>query len=322
MKLIRSLFLISFLSFPVYLFAAPDISISLNPQYPSPNEKVILTLQSYSFDINTSNIAWFVQGKQVSSGVGNKTITITTGNIGENTTVNVNIKTPDGENLRSQMIVSPESVGLIWESKESYIPPFYEGKALPGEGSLVRVTAIPTMSDGSGQLPANTLSYMWYTNDNFLEDSSGYNKQSATFYLDYLSSKTDVKVRVKSVSGLVSEKTISIYPHDVMPIFYSYDELFGLNTSFFIEKRLETTRDFTLAVAPYYLSSNGDLQSSTSYIWLLNGSPITPEKNTNITFHPQENSFGTKTLSVIINSTKRRLQKAESNLEILFDTRN
>lgn len=321
MKLLRLTCLVFCLLFPFFVFAKSDLRIVLNPKNPSPYEKITLTAESYSFDVNTSLITWYVQSKQVSSGVGNKVIQINLGGVGENSQVVVIVKTPSGEVVESKITITPKSVSLLWESFESYTPPFYEGKALPGEGARIRVTALPVIFENGALIPPTSLSYSWYMNGSFLESSSGYGRQSAVITLDYLSSVTDIKVRVKSISDAIAEKTVSIYPREVLPIFYSYDEILGINRTSQIKGRLETTRDFILSLSPYYLSTKG-LESSLSYLWLLDGSPITPKENTLLAFRPQENSFGTKMLTVMISNAKKRLQKAETGLEILFDTRN
>lgn len=320
MTSLRLLCLVICLSFPLFAFAKSDLRIVLNPKNPNPHEKVTLTIESYSFDVNTSLVTWYVSGKQVSSGVGNKSMTVTVGGAGGASMVTALVKTPEGELVESKINITPQSISIIWESFESYVPPFYEGKALPAEGARIRVTALPTLLENGNNISPGVLSYSWYVNGDLVEESSGYGKQSAVISLDYLSSVTNVRVLVKSVSGITAEKTTSIYPRDILPVFYSYDEILGIRRDSQIKGRLETTRDFILSLSPYYLSTKG-LESSLSYIWLLDGAPITPEERNLLAFRPQENSFGTKTLSVIISNTKKRLQKTQANLEILFDTR-
>lgn len=321
MKLIKLFFISILLISPTLSFAENDLSISINPNSPSPYEKVSVSIQSYSINLSLADISWIVSGKQVSRGIGNKNIALTAGGMGSSLPITARVITSQGEVFESKINVTPESVDLVWETPESYVPPFYEGKSLPGEGAMVNVTAVPTMSDGGKSVSPENLSYSWYVNDNLMDNSSGFGKQATLIPLDYLSSKTDIKVVVQSANGTTAEKSISIYPHDVMPVFYTYDDILGVNMSSSINRRLETTRDFNLFVSPYYLSTNGALQNFSSFLWLLNGLPITPRENNLLAFHPKDNDVGTKNLSVIVNNTKRKLQKAQADLEILFDTR-
>ena len=106
-----------------------------------------------------------------------------------------------------------------------------------------------------------------------------------------------------------------------MPILYIYNDALGINRDQLIDRRFETVSDFTLSLEPYYFSTNNLLEKTSSYIWLLDGLPVTPLEKTLLSFRPTENSSGSKTLSVILSNSKRKLQSARADLEILFDTR-
>jgi hypothetical protein len=47
---------------------------------------------------------------------------------------------------------------------------------------------------------------------------------------------------------------------------------------------------------------------------------MTPDQNF-ISLKPKENSYGSRLLSISTNNTKRYLQKAQTELELIFDTR-
>jgi len=322
MKNIR-IFLISILFIiPICVYADSQASIVMDPENPAPYESLKLTVKSYSFNVDTTKMTWYVNGKLFTSGIGEKTISINTRGVGESTPVLVKIETSDGGVLELKLQVTPQNVDLIWESLEAYTPPFYEGKALPGEGSIIRATAIPSFSENGKQILPSNLSYSWYINDEYIDNASGYGKQYANLKLDYLTEKTNIKVRVQSVKGYISEKTLSILPHEIMPLFYSYDEILGNDFSQLLNRRIETVRDVNINLVPFYLSTKGTLNSATSYAWALNGLPITPQDNLSVILAPAENSRGSKILSVTISNSKRILQKATSKLEIIFDTRN
>jgi hypothetical protein len=298
-----------------------EVNITISPEFPAPYEKVNVQLESFSFDINTAVIEWSVSGKVFSSGLGIKSITITTGGVGETIPVSAKVKTGGGNSLLVSASITPQSVDLLWESPESYVPAFYEGKSLPGEGSTVRVVALPTMGEGGKQIPANAISYSWYVDGDFIESASGLGKQAGTFKLNYLSNKTNIEVLARSGSGITATKKIDIYTHAVMPLLYIYDELLGPTQDRLVMRRFETTEDFTLSLEPYYLSANGSLSSSALYEWYLNALPATSEQDRLISFRTSANSSGSRKLSVVLSNTKRKLQNAQADLEILFDTR-
>jgi hypothetical protein len=254
-------------------------------------------------------------------GLGEKKITLKTNGIGENISVKAVAVTANEDTYVTEMNISPQSVDIIYESPESYVPSFYEGRSLPGEGSLVNFVAMPTISEGGAIIPPSSLSYFWYVSGEFVDDASGIGKQSAPIYLDFLRPYTTVKVVVNGPRGTTAEKTIDVYPHEVMPLLYNHDSTLGTNYTSLISKRYEVTKDFVLSLEPFFLSTKGALSDTVSYEWLLDGLPTTPLGGTLLSMHPKENSYGSKKLSITVSNSKRKLQKTTSNTELIFDTR-
>jgi hypothetical protein len=304
-----------------FAYADIDASVSLTPANPAPYDKVILTLSSYSFDVNTSVITWKNGTKTLDTGMGHKTLTVSAGDAGQILPISYKAETADGSFVEGTINISPQSVDLIYTTNESYTPPFYEGRTLPGEGSVVQVLALPTISEGGVRLPASSLSYSWYVDDEYLDNASGAGKNTATILLDSLSDSTEVRVLVRSPRGNTAEKTISIYPHDVLPALYAYDDVLGTDFTKLFTRRLEIDQDITLSLEPYYLSSKKTLASSATYDWYLDGLPVTPLEKTLLVLKPKDNAYGARTLSVVVGNTLRTLQEAKNEIEIVFDTR-
>jgi hypothetical protein len=289
------------------------MTVTLNPEAPGPYEKVTISIVSYSFDVNTAMVEWTVGNKVYASGLGVKKITLTLGAVGEAVPILVKVTAPSGEIIQTGMNLSPQSTDIVWESVESYIPAFYEGKALPGEGSHVRLTALPNMTNDGAVISPNNLSYLWYINDSYIDEQSGIGRQSAVIPLDFLSDTT--------TNGSVAEKEVVLYPHATLPTLYLYDDILGTNYKKSVGGRFETTGNFTLSLVPYYLSIQKGSDSYTTIDWALDGLPITPIEKTLLALQPKENSYGTKLLTVSVNNSKRLLQKALTTVEIVFDTR-
>lgn len=301
--------------------AATDISLTVFPETPAPFSDVRITLQSYMVDINTASITWYVRGAEFKSGFGEKSITVAAGGIGSTLPVRARITLNTGDVYETTVTISPQSVDMIWESVESYIPPFYEGKALPGEGSVVKVTALPTIYNGTSIVSPAAASYAWYLNGQFMESVSGAKKQSALIPLSVLEEKATVRVRVTVQGGPVVEKSLNIYPHTIMPLLYPYDATLGANLARSFSQRIEIVRDTIFSLQPYYLSTRNGLDQSSSYTWFLDGLPVTPEEKTLLAVRPKENSQGARVLVITIENLKRKLQKAELSSEVIFDTR-
>lgn len=297
------------------------MTLELSPEAPGPYEKVTLSVVSYSFDVNTAMIEWTVGDRIYSSGMGIKNITVTTGAIGEIIPILVKVTAPGGEVLQTGINLSPQSADVVWESIESYVPPFYEGLSLPGEGSQVKLTALPNMSEGGAPISPSNLSYLWYINESYIEAQSGVGRQSAIISLDFLSDTTNVTLRVRSSGGSVAEKTITLYPHKIIPRLYLYNDILGTDYSQALGERFETTGDFSLSYTPYYASTKNGMDSTLNINWALDGLPVTPIDKTLLTLQPKGNSYGSKKLSISLNNSQRILQKAITAMEIVFDTR-
>ncbi|MCF7843978.1 hypothetical protein K9M47_03730 [Candidatus Gracilibacteria bacterium] len=311
-----------FFLLPTISYAGTEAVVTLSPKNPTPYTSVTATLVSYLFNVNTAHITWSVNGKDVLVGVGEKNYTVKTGEVGSRIPIYVRAVTANNEVYEVNISITPESVDIIYETPESYVPLFYEGRSLPGEGAVVKFVALPNISEGGSTIPPSSLSYSWYVSGEFVDNLSGIGKQSALIELDFLRSFTTVKVVVVGPYGTTATKSIDVYPHDVMPLVYTYDDILGTNFTSLITKRFETTKDFTLSLEPFFLSSNGQIGDTVSYRWLLDGLPVTPFGGTLLSMRPKEDSYGARKLSITVSNTKRRLQKVVTDLELIFDTRN
>lgn len=321
LHILSTIIITLFFCLPTISFASNEASVTLNPKNPTPFTSVTATLVSYLFNVNTAFITWSLNGKVILKGVGEKKVTIQTGEAGSQTPVHVSAVTANDETFEVDIVVTPESVDIIYETPESYVPLFYEGLSLPSEGASVKFVAMPNISEGGNNIPASSLSYSWYVSGEFIDEASGIGRQSAMIDLDFLRSFTTIKVVVNGPHGTVAEKSIDIYPHDVMPLVYTHDDILGTNFTSLITRRFETTKDFTLSLEPFFLSSKNSFQDTTLYNWTLDGLPITPLGGTLLSMHPKENSYGSRKLSISVSNSKRRLQKAVVDLNLIFDTR-
>ena len=318
-KIISLLLLTLFASFTQLSYAQVSATIKLEPKNPAPKSTLTLTLESYAFSVNTAMITWKSGGKTLLQGEGAKKLTIRTGEVGEVALIEVTAVTSDGSSVSQSIAITPSSVSILYEAPKSYTPLLYEGRSLPSIGGVVHVVAVPSLSDGAGLVPPSSLSYSWYVNDNLIESASGVGKQAANLTLDYLSTKTDIRVLALSPVGNKGEKTITIYPHAVMPLLYTYDEILGSNFSKAIDKRYEAVGDFIISLEPFYASS--DVNKPLSSVWYLNGVPATPLGGKIMAFHPKENDYGSKILTIDVSGSSKYLQKAQVGVELIFDTR-
>jgi hypothetical protein len=319
-----TLFIFSFIFFLTTLQqTAAELrgEIVVFPEYPQAYEPVTVTLKSYSFDVDLALISWKIDGRAFSSGYGLKSIKIAAKGTGDITQIEASVLLPNNDSLVVVYNLSPQTVDLVWEAVESYVPPFYEGKALPGEGSLIRIIALPSFVEGGRLVNPNLVAYAWKMNDDNLASFSGTGKQTLTTRLDYLTEENVIEVTARTAGGSIARSRITIIPSPILPIFYKYDEVLGINRAQAITKRLEMTKEVSLSVEPYYISKISGANSGDTYSWSLDGLPIQTTLPNKIVLRPKENSYGIKKLIVSIENTKRRLQQTSTALELVFDSR-
>ncbi len=323
MKITRHILFYFFVSFftTTSVYAEISASLSLDPINPEPKSQVEITLESYSFNPNTATITWKINNTVVLKGLGEKTLTIKTGNVGDVTDVDVVAETAEGDSIEQHISITPSSVVLLYEAPMSYVPPFYNGRSLPSTGALVRVSAIPEMSEQGTALTPSSLAFTWYLNDEVMKSMSGTGKQSALIRLDYLKNKNEVKVVVRSPRGLVSSKTVTVPSHSIMPLVYLNDPIFGTDFKKVLERRFESVGDFAISLEPFYVSTQNEGEKNPTFSWFLDGLPSTPLGGRVLGLHPKDNSEGRKLLTIKVTGPDRRIQQAETKLELLFDTR-
>jgi hypothetical protein len=161
-----------------YEIAEEDITILSDPEVPPPLQNVTLTLSSYATDINSAFVIWKVAGKTELSGTGAKKFQVTTGETGSTTVIDVTIRPVTGEIIQKQYVIRPADIDILWEGADSYVPPFYKGRALPTSEGLIKVLAIPQVKDGALQTDVNNFVFKWKRDDKVIQSGSGYGKNS------------------------------------------------------------------------------------------------------------------------------------------------
>lgn len=240
---------------------------------------------------------------------------------------------------------------LSW-STNTYIPPEYQGKALPIRNSLIKIIAIPANRTSAAN---TTFKYDWYLDDVYLKSISGINKSFFYFKADKktnfpykielrIFNKLNQEIFKKSISiktvkpeayfsyAEVMDKQVEKYSKDSVINFSKIEtelNFLEINPSnFIIKNTAEKPQKFVYFLAqPYFFNINNP--RSLEFIWNLDDDLIYNSKyfikefkalNPNfmkITVQEFNNIFNQK-LSIIIENADDELEKAESELNIQF----
>jgi len=301
------------------------VTISLSPENPRPDSTVTVTIQSFSVDLDSSLITWTVNGKKVSSAVGQKSISLNAGKLGSVSRVDVSATAP-GVSVTQSVIIRPADVSLLWEA-DTYTPPFYRGKALHSYNGLFRVTAIPDLVGSNGKkIDSKDLVYTWKKNGSVIADSSGYGKnQLVSAQTSYLREGEDVTVEVSAPrDNIVASRSITIKPVVPKVLFYEKNGLYGTLYGSTLNSRFHLIQDeVTIGAEPYFFSVPSKSASNLSYSWKLNGADVPAFAGENeITLRRDSADAGRSELSVVLQNQNKVLQGARGSILITFDAKN
>lgn len=295
--------------------SSSDISIGTLPTNPGPNQSIQVTIESYSINLNSSKISWYVNNKLITQGVGIKTIPTQTGNLGSETVISVQIDT-ETETLTKKLTIIPTSVNILWEAR-TYTPPFFKGKALFSHQSNILFTAIPRIVVKGKEIPKENLIYTWSKNGVILGDKNGYGKYTLPQTGSVISRPFSIEVEVSDPNtGITAFNTTNVQPIEPEIIIYKTDPLYGVEYSKAILDSLPLSgKEITLTAVPYFFSNIENI----SYNWSINGNDISDGQNTSTrVFRKVGEVFGISQINLKIIQKNKILQFASHNVSIEF----
>jgi len=297
-----------------------DILVEVTPLNPAPLENVTIRLNSYANNLDSVSITWFVGGKNVLSGIGKKSFSINAPTSGSETTVTAIIALPEGQ-TSTKIIIRPATTVLLWQANDSYVPPFYRGKALPSADSEIKVVAMPEVKTSSGTLvDSKNMIYAWkkdYTND---QEASGYGKNFFLYTNDYLEGSNTIGVTAQTVDGRSSsEASIDIGTTQPKILFYKNDN--GIGTIW--EKVLDSHRiqgEEIVVAIPYFISPKEIQNPRLVWSWFINNNPVSVlslKKNV-MPLKVEAGTHGTSKLRLEIENKDKIFQTASKEINIEF----
>ncbi len=247
-RIILSIISISF--FPIILSAqTQDLYIKSNPINPSPNQKVVLTIESNSTNLDSATITWSTNDKTIDSGIGKKSIEINAPDSGVTGVIRATVFGVNIAQTSASITLRPGSIDVIWESLDSYTPPFYKGKALPSSNSSIRLTAIPNQS------APNTMNYLWTKDSTVLGSLSGPGKNSITIKNSEFINRENISVS-GSTNNFSGESSVSINIERPSLVFYQKRDGFVDYNNGFIDNFSMNNIGLILKIEPFFFSLN------------------------------------------------------------------
>lgn len=287
-------------------------NIALSPSYPEPLDVVTAKLDAYALDLSGARVSWFVDGIEILEARNTYEVGFTAKDSGESTTVKADIQTANGQFFSVSKIVNPIRIDLIVES-DSLVPLHYKGRALPSNGSTVRVVAIPVTNTD-----VSTLGYRWTVDGKVLGGGTSIGKNTVSF-----ESSSDqsvlVTVEVSNQNGRsIARKTTEVL--FVQPEIYFYEDnpLRGLSRKMIANPYTLIGDEVTVRAEPYFMSSN--IFSTNPYIeWKVNNTTIeNPSEDPQTITLRKSGETGRFTVDFHIRNLDNLLQGAREEFVLTF----
>lgn len=309
-------------SFPAFSLAQVDderVSLDLSPENPKPNSLVTATLVSHIVDIKSSSISWSYGGKTIASGVGKTKVSFAVGAAGERKTLFIRIQTRGGETIDKSVVIAPAAVSLAWEATDSYIPPFYRGKALLSSQGRVRVVALPDIRSGGAAVKSSSLQFTWKRDGKTNLAASGVGRDTFSLKAGYTGSET-VSVEVATLDGSVrASGSLEVPIGKPKIVFYEDKPLGGVNYEVAVPASIRLfNEEITVVGEPYFISSGS---GSVSHSWSLNGARISgsPDNPAKVTLRVPAGQEGSSEVALTAKHAANLLQEARAAFTISFD---
>jgi hypothetical protein len=267
-----------------------DLTLSMSPVYPSPGANVHVEARSILMDLDTLTISWYKDGRKVGGGVGIKEIDIVAGALGSEAVIEAVV----GGGGQAQIRITPTEVDLISES-DSYVPPFYKGRAMPSAGTLLHLEAIPRFKRTDGSLVApDGIIFTWKRGGSVIQSASGRGRATAVLESPGLFGTDLISVEARTpddrFSGYASTYIASTEPRLLL---YKDHPLFGVmyHQALGAQSVIPET-EMSFVAVPYFAEAVGADDSRLGYAWRVNGNDIAvdPSRPSEITINASGSS--------------------------------
>lgn len=288
-----------------------DITLSISPTYPNPGENTTATLSSYVTDLNKANISWSVNNEEIGTGIGQKTFSFNAPQIGSTLIINARIETITGQTLAKNITIEGNGVDMLWQAVDSYVPPFYKGKALGTKEGNFKVVAIPNIITKGERISSNNLAYTWRKDGNGQPSASGWGKSFFIYKNSYIDPNNNIEVKIADIFGNTSTQgKIQITPMQPKIVFYKKGTTSNTTLNSNIQNGFTLSKEGeTIVAMPYFFSTKNINFGELKFDWLINNTPATPGSIKNeLRVKGVEGGTGEAKIEVNVTNSKARFQ--------------
>jgi len=297
-----------------------QITVTVLPKVPAPNEKVSIKIESYSTDLNMAYFVWKVDGKVSLEGTGKKAFSFFAPNSGTSATISVSAKKAEGGYLERSFNFSPADVDIIYEAN-TYTPPFFKGKALLTSESTAKFIAMPNFVENGKVTNPNELVYKWSLNGTVDAQNSGYGKRVYEKQGSLIQRPFSVNLEVSSLKSNIKAKgsvgVDFVYPELVI---YENNPVLGIVFENAVKGNFILERpEIEFQSVPFYFDTAQKDSSFVDYTWKMNGEEIeVGSKSSSIKFRNETGEEGLSIVSLNAQHFNKILQVATTGVQLNF----
>jgi len=248
--------------------SAQNVSVKQFPDSPREGEEVKLTLESDKYDLNLAKVTWSVDGEEVDSGIGRKTLSIKASSNGLAQIIIAKVEQEGFDPDQIQKVIEANTNFILYEGVDSYVPSFYKGRRLPTKEGTARA-AFFSFKDGEivGLTNSSQDMYDWKINGEDNKNLSGQNK-----IINNIQSKVTDNVLSLRISKLDSKQNMKIAEATIPlqkteTIVYKTDEKKLLKQ---VLNDTEVGKKIYLLVEPFFFSVSEKKDPRLLYDWKVN----------------------------------------------------
>lgn len=286
-----------------------NLSITSQPEYPSPNEKVSLSLNDYGGSVYGATVEWYQNDTLIPGTTNQRNIEVTVGDVGSKTVIKAILTKSDGGKTVLSKTYEPVYVDVIVEA-ETHVPGFYEGRALPSVGSAVYLSAL--LDNGAAM--GNNFVYLWRLNQTVLEGGPIRGRNNISFVMPQ-DSYSVISLQVSKPDGTILAKRSMILPSVRPQInFYEVSALYGTETRSLNSFNMIGS-SATIKAEPYYLDS-WTFNAPNLIEWTINNQPVASDNNPYSISLEKTGTAGRAKLEFSVQNTTSFLQGANKSIDI------
>lgn len=292
-----------------------SITLTTSPQSPEPYSAIEVSLNAYSINTTGATIEWYIDDVLQTEDTDRRSITVTTGGLGEELRVRAAISPLNGQAAEASLTIVPTRIDVIIEA-DTNVPNFYEGRALPSPDAPIRIIAIP--HDGSGASPA-AYTYKWELNNKvFFGGAVNSRYAIETTMPTFKNALLSVTV-FDDTGSVVGKKNMRLSGVEPELLFYEENALRGLTQRTIMDAYTLTGDEVTVRAEPYYVNRESDAEANV-YEWRVDGNIVnnTGDDPHNLTLR-KTGGAGNASVSFREANTKDLFQYARGSFTIFFE---